>query len=243
MESTPPSPEPILRLERVSKTFTLHMQGGLKLPVVRDVSFDVCAGECVVLDGPSGAGKSSILKMIHGNYLVGSGSILLREEGGWVDMARAPPRRILELRQRAIGYVSQFLRVIPRVSCLELVAARACESGCGRSEGEERAAKLLTQLNVPERLWKLAPATFSGGEQQRVNIACGFAARRPLMLLDEPTASLDRRNCDAVIMLIEACKAQGSAVLGIFHDAQVRARVADKLVDMRQFAAGTPIDV
>lgn len=230
----------ILRLENVSKHFTLHMQGGLLLPVVENVNLVVRSRECAVLDGPSGIGKSSILKMIYGNYLAASGAILVRHEGEWIDVARAAPRQIVDLRRRAIGYVSQFLRVIPRISCFDLVAARACETGGSRAAGELRAAELLTRLNVPERLWRLAPATFSGGEQQRVNIACGFAALRPLMLLDEPTASLDKTNSDAVIALISECKAQGAAVLGIFHDAEVRRQAADTLIDVRAFAAETP---
>jgi alpha-D-ribose 1-methylphosphonate 5-triphosphate synthase subunit PhnL len=232
----------VLRLEGVSKNFTLHLREGLVLPVVQDVSLEVAAGECVVLDGPSGIGKSSILKMIYGNYLAGSGSIQVRHAGDWIDIAGAQPRQIIELRRNVIGYVSQFLRVIPRISCLDLVVARARESEADEAVARARASDLLSRLNVPERLWGLAPATFSGGEQQRVNIACGFAPQRPLMLLDEPTASLDTINSNAVISLIEECKARGAGILGIFHDPAVRDRVADRLVDVRRFSTGSSDD-
>ncbi len=148
------------------------------------------------------------------------------------DIARAAPREIIELRRRTIGYVSQFLRVIPRVACLDLVAAAARDDGLPAQEANERARSLLTRLNLPERLWALPPATFSGGEQQRVNIARGFAANRPVLLLDEPTASLDKANTEAVLDLISDRKRDGVAILGVFHDADVRARIADRLASM-----------
>ncbi len=229
----------VLRLENVEKTFVLHLRGGARLPVVAGVSLGVDAGECVALDGPSGTGKSSILKMIFGNYRVDCGQILLRENGGWTDITTSGPRDILRLRRNVLGYVSQFLRVIPRVSCLDLVAASAREGGMPAPAALERARELLSRLNLPERLWGLPPATFSGGEQQRVNIACGFASYRPVMLLDEPTASLDVANSGAVIDLINECKSRGSAILGIFHDPQIRARAASRIVDVRAFAQGS----
>jgi alpha-D-ribose 1-methylphosphonate 5-triphosphate synthase subunit PhnL len=229
-------PEAMLRLQDIEKTFVMHLRGGMKLPVVRNVSFHVSRGECVALDGSSGAGKSSILKMIFGNYRVDRGSILVRHDGDVVDLAQAQPRQVVKVRQRSLGYVSQFLRTIPRVSCLDLVVASAREGGATAEEANARARELLERLNLPERLWMLAPATFSGGEQQRVNIACGFAAQRPIMLLDEPTASLDGVNGQVVTDIIAECKARGTAMLGIFHDPQIRARVADRIIPVKDFA-------
>ena len=162
------------------------------------------------------------------------GRIRVRDGDGWVDVATAPPRHILRLRRDVIGYVSQFLRVIPRVATLDIVAA-AAEGSIADPEAEAR--RLLRHLAIPERLFGLPPATFSGGEQQRVNIARGFIANRPLMLLDEPTASLDRRNRDAVIELIQEKRRARAAILAIFHDSDVRARLCDKLVDVTRFAA------
>jgi alpha-D-ribose 1-methylphosphonate 5-triphosphate synthase subunit PhnL len=228
--------DPMMRLEGVAKTFVMHLSGAV-LPILRDVSFEVRAGECAVLDGPSGTGKSSILKMIYGNYRADAGRVLVRDGADWVDVASAAPRRVLRLRKATIGYVSQFLRTIPRVGALDIVAAAAREYGLAADAALPRAGELLGRLNIPERLWHLPPATFSGGEQQRVNIARGFAAEHPILLLDEPTASLDAANRDAVVAFIEARKRAGAALLGIFHDDDVRTRVADRVIDVSRFAA------
>lgn len=222
----------MIRLEGVSKTFVLHLRGGASMPAVANLSLNVRRSECVALDGPSGAGKSSVLKMIFGSYLTSSGRVLVRTQKSFLDVACANPREIIELRRRSISYVSQFLRVIPRISCVDLVAAAARDDGFAPQEAQDRAVNLLARLNLPERLWSLPPATFSGGEQQRVNIARGFAAKRPILLLDEPTASLDRANTEAVLDLIADRKAQGVAILGVFHDPDVRLRVADRLAPM-----------
>lgn len=224
--------DPILRVEDVAKSFTMHLRGGLSIPVVDHVAFEVRAGECVVLGGPSGAGKSSILKMVWGNYGVDRGRIVV----GDVDVATAEPREVLALRRSVMGYVSQFLRVVPRVATLDVVMEPALAQGLDAAEAKARAEALLTRLNVPERLWSLPPATFSGGEQQRVNIARGMIADVRLLLLDEPTASLDAANRAAVVELIEAKKAAGTALLGIFHDIDVRDRVATRIVDVTGFA-------
>lgn len=225
----------VLGVSGLGKSFVLHLRGGMELPVVSGAAFSVRAGTCVALGGPSGAGKSSILKMVFGNYRIDRGHILIRDGDETVDMATASPRRILRLRRERIGYVSQFLRVIPRLSTLDVVSEPLRLDGVPASEALRRAQDLLARLNLPERLWDLPPATFSGGEQQRVNIARGFIAPRALLLLDEPTASLDARNSAAVIDLINARKAEGTAMLGIFHDEAVRTAVADAVVDVTRF--------
>ncbi|WP_413992614.1 phosphonate C-P lyase system protein PhnL [Labrys okinawensis] len=227
---------PILTLEGVCKSFTLHLQGGLSIGVMQDVGFSVAPGECVVLGGPSGAGKSSILKMIYGNYRCDVGSIRLHDGDEPVDVATAEPRRILALRKHTMGYVSQFLRVIPRVPAIAIVVDAARETGLDETQATARARRLLSLLNVPERLWGLPPATFSGGEQQRVNIARGLAPDRPLLLLDEPTASLDAANRAVVVDLISEKKTAGVAIVGIFHDEDVREKVADRIVDVTRFS-------
>lgn len=229
-------PNELLRVEGVSKAFTLHLHGGARLPIVHNVSFSVGAGECVVLGGPSGVGKSSLLKMAFGNYLVETGRILLADGERVIDVARAEPKDILDARRRIVGYVSQFLRVIPRVGALDIVAAAAQEAGLDRAAAQARAASLLSRLRLPESLWPLPPATFSGGEQQRVNIARGFAGDHRLLILDEPTASLDAANREAVVGLIAERKARGAGFLAIFHDEDVRARVADRIVDVSRFS-------
>lgn len=228
---------PALELKGVAKAFTMHLQGGATLPVVNGLSFTVASGSCVALGGRSGTGKSSVLKMIFGSYGCDAGAIIVRDKHGEIDVATASPREILRLRATTLGYVSQFLRVIPRVSALDVVAGAGRDGGLAGDAAQARAEQLLARLNIPRRLWNLAPQTFSGGEQQRVNIARGFAVTRPVLLLDEPTASLDGTNRAVVVELLMEAKAAGAAILGVFHDDDVRALVADEVVDITQFTA------
>ena len=223
---------PMIAVSDLSKTYVLHTQGGTAIPVFRNASLEVRAGECVALHGPSGSGKSTLLRCLYGNCKPDAGSIRVRHGEGEVDVATADPRAILELRLRSLGYVSQFLRAIPRVSALDVVAEPLRARGVAAEAAQARAAELLARLRIPERLWPLAPATFSGGEQQRVNIARGFAAGHPILLLDEPTASLDARNRAVVVALIEEAKAAGTAVVGVFHDDEVREAVTTRTIDM-----------
>jgi alpha-D-ribose 1-methylphosphonate 5-triphosphate synthase subunit PhnL len=217
----------MLQTVGLSKQFFLHLQGGVRLPVLHHVDLDVHAGECVALVGPSGAGKSTLLRSLYGNYRAGGGHIFIRHGGEMVDIATAPPRTVVQVRRDTLGYVSQFLRVVPRVPALDIVAeaARGVEPAAAR----KLAMELLLRLNIPRRMHALAPATFSGGEQQRVNLARGFIGRHPILLLDEPTASLDAANRDVVIAMIREAKAAGTAIVGIFHDLEVRDAIADQL--------------
>ena len=206
----------MIELENVSKSFTLHNQGSAVIPVMERATLKVNPGECVALTGASGAGKSTLMRVIYGNYLAASGRVMV----GGLDVAQAEPREILALRRETLGYVSQFLRVVPRVPTLEVVAEPLLAVGVDKAQAMDKAADLLAWLNIPERLWTLSPTTFSGGEQQRVNIARGFAHEYPAMLLDEPTASLDATNRETVLSLIEEAKARGTAIVGIFHDVE-----------------------
>jgi alpha-D-ribose 1-methylphosphonate 5-triphosphate synthase subunit PhnL len=225
-----------LELSGVAKTFTMHLQGGLRLPVLRDVSFSVEPGQCVALTGPSGAGKSSILKLIYGNYRCDKGQILVRTDEAIVDIASAAPRQILSVRQRALGYVTQFLRAVPRVSALDIVAEPLIMKSVSRETATARAAEMLRRFNVPERLWSLPPATFSGGEQQRINLARGLLPEHPILLIDEPTASLDANNRAVVIDIVRERKKQGAAIVTIVHDDDVREAIADVGIDVTRFA-------
>lgn len=228
-----------IKVEALTKAFTLHTQGGVRIPVLDAISFEVASGECLVLDGPSGAGKSTLLRCLYANYLAASGSILLRDAvtGEMRDIVRATPQQIIELRRTTISYVSQFLRVIPRVSSLDIVAEPLITLGEAKDIARDKAAALLAQLNLPERLWHLPPATFSGGEQQRINIARGFIAAKSVMLLDEPTASLDAVNRQVVIQLILDACTRGAAIVGIFHDAEVREAVATRKLPIQPVSA------
>src|SRR5258707_14858391 len=227
----------MIDITNAEKTFTMHLQGGVELPVVRGVSFHVEPGECLVLSAPSGAGKSSILKMIFGNYRCDAGRINIRHHGTVIDLAKAEPRQVLSVRRITIGYVSQFLRAVPRVATIDVVAEPLIVNGTPRPEAREKAGTLLHRLNIPERLWALPPSTFSGGEQQRVNIARGFISDLPILLLDEPTASLDAANRAMVVELIEEKKRQRVAMVAIVHDDEIRHLIADRIVDVTSFAA------
>lgn len=226
----------ILDLSDVSKTFVMHLQGGIRLPVVNGVAFRVHPGECVVLAGPSGTGKSSILKMIFGSYRCDGGHINLHHDGRVNDIARAGPREVLALRRKAVSYVSQFLRAVPRVPAIDIVAAPLEADGIPSQAARLKAGEMLRRLNLPERLWPLPPATFSGGEQQRVNIARGFLPERPLLLLDEPTASLDSANRAIVVELIREKKKAKTGIVAIVHDDDVRHAIADTIVDVTKFS-------
>lgn len=225
--------EPVIKVRGLNKGFVLHTQGGVRIPVCDDVELSLKAGECLALVGPSGSGKSTLLRCLYANYKPLGGQILVRHRGGWVDMAGADPHQVLQVRRHTMGYVSQFLRVIPRVPALQVVAEPLLDLGWPPERAEARATELLTRLNIPQRLWSLAPATFSGGEQQRVNIARGFAAAHPILLLDEPTASLDLGNRVVVVDLINQAKSRGAALIGIFHDDEVRSQVADRSLNLK----------
>ena len=222
----------MLEARGLRKTFTLHNQNGVVLNVLDHVDLDIAAGEIAVLKGPSGAGKSTLLRILYGNYKPVSGAVRLRHDGEMVDIVGARTSRVLDIRRRTLSFVSQFLRVIPRVSTLDIVKDPMLSRGINATEATERAAAMLARLNLPEQMWGLAPATFSGGEQQRVNIARSFVDPTPVLLLDEPTASLDPANRDIVVELIETTRKAGSAMVGIFHDDAVSNRLATRVMQL-----------
>ena len=222
----------MIHVRDLSKSFILHTQGGTVLPVMQRAGLDVAPGECVGLVGASGSGKSTLMRMIWGNYLADQGQIIV--DG--LDVATASPRQIIALRRARLGYVSQFLRVLPRVPTVDVVAEPLLRLGVATDVARDAARSLLARLNIPERLWSLSPTTFSGGEQQRVNIERGFVRPCPALLLDEPTASLDAANREVVLTLIMQAKARGAAILGIFHDEAARAQVCDRVVDVTGFS-------
>jgi len=229
-----------LRVTGLAKTFTLHNQDSAIIPVFEALELEVSPGECVVLAGRSGAGKSTLMRSIYSNYRVSGGQLLVRHRGAMVDLVTASPQQVIDVRRVTLGHVGQFLRVIPRVPAIEIVMEPLLANGWSRDNARRRAQELLTRLNLPERLWALPPATFSGGEQQRVNIARGFAQHFPILLLDEPTASLDPANRDIVVGLIHEALADGVAIVGIFHDVDVRERVATRDFVISDFAAKVP---
>lgn len=227
----------MISAEKVSKGFTLHVQGGVRIPVLEDLDFSVDAGECVALVGASGSGKSTFMRMIYANYICSEGHIWVQHGDERVDVAQADPHVILDIRRRTIGYVSQFLRVVPRVPTVEIVAEPLVAAGASKEQAAEKAQMLLERLNIPRTLWPLSPLTFSGGEQQRVNIARGFAYDYPVLLLDEPTANLDPENRSVVLSLIREALDRGAAIVGIFHDRDARTRVCSREFNISDYQA------
>lgn len=231
------SQEPLIVVEDLAKTFVLHNADDATIPVFERLNLEVAPGECVVLAGESGVGKSTLMRSIYGNYLPTQGAVRVRHDGAYVDITRALPHQVLDVRRRTLGYVSQFLRVIPRISTLHLVMEPLLENGVDPKEAQDRAEGLLSALRLPKAHWDLPPATFSGGEQQRVNIARSFIRNYPVLLLDEPTASLDAENRAIVVGLIQQALDAGAAMIGIFHDHDVRDAVATRLFIVSQFKA------
>jgi alpha-D-ribose 1-methylphosphonate 5-triphosphate synthase subunit PhnL len=220
----------LLKIENLHKSFCLHAQGRTRIPVLKNFCLMLCSGESVALVGPSGAGKSTILRLLYGNYKTGSGNIWVRHKGLHVNISKARPHEILDVRKWTVGYISQFLRVIPRVPALSLVMEPLLSRGISETQASRQARHMLCRLNIPERLWSLSPTTFSGGEQQRINIARGFIAEYPIMVLDEPTASLDPDNATTVMQLMDEARQRGTAMVGIFHDPQVRRQAASRMI-------------
>jgi len=219
-------------IEKLQKSFFLHLQGGLNLSVLREIGLKVYTGECLALAGPSGSGKSTLLRLLYANYKAQGGRILVKHQGDWIDMIRAEPRKVLEIRKLTIGYVSQFLRVIPRVPALDVLTEPLRREGVPVHHARDQAEGILIRLNIPKRLWGISPTTFSGGEQQRINIARSFIRPYPIILLDEPTAALDATNRRVVIEMIQEAKFRGTAMVGVFHDEEVRNTVSDRTFDM-----------
>jgi alpha-D-ribose 1-methylphosphonate 5-triphosphate synthase subunit PhnL len=230
----------VIEVKGLKKTFTLHTQNGTKIPVFAGLELKVFPGECLALVGESGSGKSTLMRALYANYKPQAGSIRVRHGEGWVDMVSAPPNQILRVRRRTMGYVSQFLRVIPRVPAAEVVAEPLKAWGVEDKAAEDAARAILDRVRIPQNLWSLAPSTFSGGEQQRVNLARGFIAGYPIMLLDEPTASLDASNRAVVLELIQEAKERGAALVGIFHDEKFRSQAADRVFPMPAGGKGSP---
>jgi alpha-D-ribose 1-methylphosphonate 5-triphosphate synthase subunit PhnL len=222
----------VLDVQGLSKTFTLHERGAT-LCAFEDVSFSLGAGSLSALVAPSGSGKSSLLKCVYRSYLASAGSATYRAENGDIDLIKADEPTILELRRRDIGFVTQFLHCLPRQSCLDVAARPLIALGVSRVDARNRAATMLQALGLPSHLLELPPATFSGGEKQRVNLARGLLTRPRLLLLDEPTASLDAQSAERAIEQINEARNHGAAILAIIHDSSLVRRLADQTIVLR----------
>lgn len=224
-----------LKVRNLSKEFTVHTRGGIKIQGYEDINFEVKKGEFLSLYGPSGMGKSSILKALYRTYTTTTGDIIFtKEDGSSVNIASCDESTMLDLRKDEIGYVSQFLKVLPRIGAVDVVAQPLIDKGEDEKKAKEAARELLEFLGIKEELFDVSPLTFSGGEQQRVNIAKGIIAPKSVLLLDEPTASLDHNNTMKVIEKLLKIKADGVAMVGIFHDLEAMRAISDKVFDIKE---------
>jgi alpha-D-ribose 1-methylphosphonate 5-triphosphate synthase subunit PhnL len=237
--STQAAPTKRLQVNNLYKSFTLHQQGGIELVVLEGVSLTVNAGECISLTGPSGSGKSTFMRCLYGNYHANGGEIWIERDTDRVNLIELEPHELLALRRTTIGYVSQFLRVIPRVPALQVAAEPLLELGIEAEVAEKTVRELFDRLKLPERLWQLSPTTFSGGEKQRVNVARALVVDYPILLLDEPTSALDTANREVVVELLEERKARGCSLIGIFHDEEVRSRLCNRDLTFARHNAGS----
>ncbi len=226
----------MLEVDNLSKTFRIHILGGKVIEGCSGVSFSVAEGGSLGLSGPSGTGKSTVLKCIYRTYLPTGGDIWYDSIAyGRINLARTADPVVLEIRNKEVGYVSQFFRVIPRVSAIEIVAEPLLtRKGLSEGEAKKRAAEILERLNIPMNLFDAYPSTFSGGEQQRLNIARAVIWKPRLLLLDEPTASLDKDSAAVVIELLRELREQGTSVIGIFHDNRLTTSITDRTCRVRK---------
>lgn len=220
---------PLLKIEGLAKSFYMHAKQR-QIPSAKDIYFNVYSGRLTGLIGATGVGKSTVLKAIYRTYLPCRGRMIYKTAAGQnVDLATVDEHTILSLRKREIGFVTQFLFALPRQPAIDVVASPLYKQGITKSDGREKAASILRRLHIPETLWTLSPMTFSGGERQRINLARGVIGRPRLLLLDEPTASLDRDTTNDVCQMISELKHEGTGILAIFHDQDLVQRMADSV--------------
>ncbi len=220
----------MIKVENLTKRFKIHQLGGKIIEGFVDVNFEVKEGTSLGISGPSGAGKSSILKCIYRTYIPTEGNIWYESElYGNVNLSTLKEHLITKIRELEIGYISQFLKVIPRVSALDIVANPLIVEGVPEKEAKERAIELLKRLGISQNLFDAYPATFSGGEQQRINIAKAIIKAPRLLLLDEPTASLDNKATEIVLTLFKELRDKGCTMIGIFHDKEILKKFSDEI--------------
>ena len=208
---------PSIKTTNLQKTFTLHNQNSTELKVLKNINFSISPGECVALTGKSGTGKSTFLRMLYGNYLPTAGSIEILYNDTYFDLMNCLEHQVIYLRKHAIGYVSQFLVVIPRVSTFDIVSNTLKQQNTLEDNSNEKISHLLETLNIKKNMWHLPPMTFSGGEQQRVNIAKTFIGNYPILFLDEPTSALDKENTEIVLELIKSKLNKNVATVSYTH--------------------------
>lgn len=225
---------PILEINDYVKQFHLFILNNKKIHALENVSFSMQQGEVIGLIGKSGSGKSTLMKSVYRTYLASSGEMWYNSEAfGPIDLVKAADHQIILLRKKEITYCAQFLSTIPRVTAIDVVAQSLLSKGIKLSDARETAKTYLERLGLPEELWDAYPSTFSGGEQQRINVAQAIIAKPRLLLIDEPTASLDPKTKDVVIDMILELKKSGTSVLCISHDAYTLDKMCDRLLELK----------
>jgi alpha-D-ribose 1-methylphosphonate 5-triphosphate synthase subunit PhnL len=222
----------ILEVNDLSKVFSLHILNNKRIEALKQINFTMQEGEIIGLTGKSGSGKSSLMKCIYRTYLATTGEIIYTSRAGKMDMVKATDHQIIELRKSEITYCSQFLSVIPRVPAVDVVCENLFRIEKDRQAAREKAKEMLENLGLPYELWDAFPVTFSGGEQQRINVARAIIASPRFLLIDEPTASLDQKTKDVVIDMILDLKKNGTSVLCISHDEYTLERLVDRRMDL-----------
>jgi len=224
----------MLKIDGLSKEFKMHIRDGLIIEGFNDVSFTACAGKLLAITGASGIGKSTLLKCIYRTYKPSKGSVIyISRDGSRHNLATADDQTILHLRKTELGYVSQFLHVIPRVSAIDILTSRLISKTVLLKEAKESAEGYLERVGININLWNMYPSTFSGGEKQRLNILLALASKPRILLLDEPTASLDSNSKEIIMELILDAKKTGTTMIGVFHDQEAIKYLSDSRYDMR----------
>jgi len=232
----------ILEVNDLSKVFNLHILNNKKIEALTDINFTMQEGEIIGLTGKSGSGKSSLMKCIYRTYLASTGEIIYTSKDGGLDLVKADDHRVIELRKTEINYCSQFLSVIPRVTAVDVVCENLFRIEKDKQVARDKAKQMLEELALPGELFDAFPVTFSGGEQQRINVARAIIASPRFLLIDEPTASLDARTKDVVIDMILGLKQNGTSVLCISHDEYTLERLCDRRIDL-QFGRINEVEV
>ncbi|GHF64954.1 alpha-D-ribose 1-methylphosphonate 5-triphosphate synthase subunit PhnL [Deinococcus metalli] len=225
----------LLDVRNLSKHFDVH-HTGRRIPAFTQLTFQVQAGEFLLVAGPNGVGKSTLLRTLYRTYRPTGGQALYHSLLGSIDLVRAADVDITLLRRREVGMVSQFLRPRPRVTAVDLVAEPLLDDG--RPDAHDQAKDLLGTFGLKRDLWTAYPSTFSGGEQQKVNLARALILPARLLLLDEPTASLDAVARTALRERLTQLKKDGTALIGVFHHPEDMAGLIDRALTLRADAAG-----
>lgn len=226
----------ILLIKNLSKDFYLHSQG-LLIKSCQNINLSLEKGRFIGIVGMSGAGKSTILKCINRSYLPMQGEIIYDSETfGKINLAAATEREMLYLRRHEIGYVSQFLNIMPRTTAKEHVMSALLDMGADSGSAKLAAEEMLAYFKLPENLWDIYPATFSGGERLRLNLAHAMVKNPRLLMLDEPTASLDNKTKILVKDMLKKLKDKDTSMIGIFHDLEFMEGVCDKVFSISEGA-------